>query len=254
MGWLVDKDRATAAWGEDDNLLQIVGNHTQVTGVLAGFSITIVVLISTFELERGYPPQDFLEQATLGMFMVAFFGYVAAGVLYSVVAARLGLHRHFLFSAAGVLYYQSVLLSFSALLPLLGLIGAFYLNLAIVCVIVGAAVGGYIAICIPLVDLLRLRRRLCLVIFAAALSITGVYLGLGLQFPVLQTTELILQANLLVSIFVAALTFLVCLLSFFLKTLEHEIVVPPLAALIAFAGTSIVVYSSTVSILFLSRS
>ena len=242
-----NSNKTAAKWEQD--LPQIAGNHTQVTGVLAGFSITIVVLIAALRLEGDQLSLRFLEQSTLGMFMVAFFGYVGAGILFSLVTERSGTHRYCLFSAAGVLYYLSVLLSFSALLPLLELIGATYLRLAISWLVVGSVIGGYMAICIPLVDLLRLRRRLCAVAFALVASITGIYLGLGNYFPSLYRAELILRLNLHSSVIVIVLIFLVCMLSFFYQRLAHETTLTRVTALVAWIGTAIVVFFSSVTIL-----
>lgn len=87
--------KALPGWEKD--LPQIARNHMQVNGVLAGFSITVVVLIAGLMLEGGAGGLGFPEQFALGKLMVAFFGYVATAILFSIVSARPNLHRFFLF-------------------------------------------------------------------------------------------------------------------------------------------------------------
>ena len=201
-------------WKRD--LPSIAGNHTQVTGVLAGFSITLVVLL----VERW--STGFVEQSALGMFIAAFFGYVATGILYSLVSEREKHHQIFLFAAAGALYYLSVLLSFSALLPLLESVGAGYLVLPVILMVVGATVGGYAAVCIPLVDLLRLRRRLCALSFALAVFGAGLLLSIGQVVEPPALSEIRLRASLIGPILLIVLTFVFCMSTFFIEELERK--------------------------------
>lgn len=243
----IEIDKPLATWKE--NIPQIAGNHTQVTGVLAGFSITVVVLIAALKLEGDQLSSEFLEQLTLGMFMIAFFGYVGAGILYSLVAERSDTHSYFLFTTASVLYYLSVLMSFSALLPLLELMRAGYLRTAISILVASSAVGGYLAMCIPLVDLLRLRCRLCAVVFVLIVSAIGIYLSLGQYFPQLCCAEAILKGNLYSSVVVMSLVSLVSLSSFFYSRLTHETTLTWATALAVWLGTANVIYTSSITIL-----
>ena len=87
--------KALPGWEKD--LPQIAGNHMQVNGVLAGFSITVVVLIATLMLDGGQVGLSFLEQVALGKLMVAFFGHLATAILFSIVSARSNLHSFFFF-------------------------------------------------------------------------------------------------------------------------------------------------------------
>ena len=92
-------------WMTGDKIESISATHTQVTGVLAGFAVTIVVLL----IGTGAPISWVNSSGSaLIMFIVSFFGYVTAGVLYSLVAEREALHRAFLFCSASICYFISV--------------------------------------------------------------------------------------------------------------------------------------------------
>lgn len=239
--------KALPGWEKD--LPQIARNHMQVNGVLAGFSITVVVLIAGLMLEGGARGLGFLEQFALGKLMVAFFGYVATAILFSIVSARSNLHRFFLFSSACLLYHLSALLSVSALLPLLDIVGAPFLRLPIILLIAAAIVGGYMAVWIPLFDLMRLRRRLSSTMFLLAASITGVYLGLGHYVPLLYQRSLVVAVSLQAPVAVISLAFLFCILSFFYQRVAQETTLMRAAVLVTGAGTATVVFLSSVTIL-----
>lgn len=99
-----------ADWTEPEwrsSIPEIAGNHTQVTGVLAGFSITVVVLLAALRLEGQADLTGLPEETALGLFIVSFFGYIATGIVYSLVSERKGDHEAFLFAVASFLYYFS---------------------------------------------------------------------------------------------------------------------------------------------------
>jgi hypothetical protein len=90
----------SARWSKD--LLGISSIHATVTGVLAGFCIAVVVLLANSEeYQRSTSEQKILKQATIGIYLVAFIGYVATAILYTVVVQRSGKQRFFLYSASG---------------------------------------------------------------------------------------------------------------------------------------------------------
>jgi len=154
-------ERTPGEW--KTSLVSIAGNHTQVTGALAGFSITIVVLVASFLL--GKDPailggNRVLAESTFGMFMMSFFGYIATGVTFSLVAEHDKTEEYFLFSIASLLYYLSVLLSFSGLLVLVHAVGVSFLVAPVSFLIAGAAMGGCVIVFVPQTDLLGVSGRM----------------------------------------------------------------------------------------------
>jgi len=198
-------DKRHTSWQKA--LLAMAGSHTQVAGVLAGFSITIVVLIATqFDLAS-------LRGLTFGMFVVSFFGYVATAISFSVVGGEAKDEREcFLFSAASVLYYLSTMLSFCGLLLLLGSLDLEYLNTPLSILLSAAAIGGYVAVFNALIDLLKLNRLLYLLPLIWALSITGICLSLGLFSTQLHELESTIKIGLFATAIVVSLVFLACML------------------------------------------
>lgn len=70
---LIDFGRPNTPTSWVMTLPDIAGNHTQVNGVLAGFSITVVILVATFRLQAKTPQPEFVDESLLGMFLVSFF-------------------------------------------------------------------------------------------------------------------------------------------------------------------------------------
>ncbi len=156
-----ENTQTRASWGSKGRLYAIAGNHTQVSGTLAGFSVTVIVLLAGLGQPKGkdtLEPYLFLNQSTIGLFMIAFFGYVATGILFSMVSERKKAHAHFLFSVASILYFFSVALSFTALFPLAQLIRHNSLQIMILIILIGTIAGGCFAIAIPMHDLLLVKR------------------------------------------------------------------------------------------------
>lgn len=202
---LEDTKRTPADWQEQ--IGTIASGHTQVTGMLAGFSATIVVLIIGLRFGNNIslgenPP----AAVSLGIFAMAFFGYVATGILYSISVERKGNHRNFLFSTASIIYYFSGILSFSAVYPLILLIQSSDLKHGVRIMIIGGLFGGYLAAAIPLYDLLLIKFRYLLVTLMAS-GIAGLALyfllasGWGVQSSTLLRWLLIACAIVVVSAF-----------------------------------------------------
>jgi hypothetical protein len=173
---LEDSNREPAEWR--DEISTVASSHNTVTGMLAGFSATIVVLIIGLRFGNNIslgenPP----AAVSLGIFSMAFFGYVATGILYSISVERYGNHRFFLFSTASVIYYLSGILSFSAVYPLILLIQSNALQRGVKIMILGGLVGGFLAAAIPLYDLLLIKFRFIIGAFVAS-----VIIGLALYF------------------------------------------------------------------------
>lgn len=201
------------SWMTSDRIENISATHTQVTGVLAGFAITIVVLL----IGTGAPIDwDMPSGSALIMFIVSFFGYVTAGVLYSLVAEREAFHRAFLFCSASMCYLISVSLSFSALLPLLSDFSA--PDLILLCVAIqlaAAAVGGHLACFIPISDGFRLRKSAVLLILLVAALVAFTLLSVvELLYP-RNLSQLMTAAVALLPIASFSVCFLVSAISFF---------------------------------------
>lgn len=217
---MADAKRAIPAW--HNNISTISSNHTQVTGILAGFSATIVVLIVGLGTGSGYTPGGGAPgNVSLGIFAMAFFGYVAAGILFSITVEREGSHQYFLFSTASILYYFSGILSFSAVYPLILLIHSDPLKWGVRIMVVGGLFGGYLAAAIPLFDLLRIRLRYILGILAGSVIIGGAsYVLLTFTFDV-QTSSLL--SWLLASCgLIVVIAFIFVSLTFFTKRLNDK--------------------------------
>jgi hypothetical protein len=152
----------TAKYDWTDKAPEIAGRFVQVAGVLAGFSITAVILIAGVLEKQPPDPSDTLGPAAMGMFLIAFFGHISAAVLFSMVSGREGAHRRFLFVAATCLFYMTGLFSFAALLPLLHIIGRIsHLRIAMGLLLSSSVFGGYFGIAFPARDLLGLDLKHC---------------------------------------------------------------------------------------------
>lgn len=246
----VDPNRTIAAWGEQ--VAKVATNHTQVAGMLAGFSITIVVLIIGFRLSGSMvEPNTFLEEAALSMFMMAFFGYVVTGVLYSIVPEREGTHQIFLFIVASLMYYFSVVLSFTALLPLVRLIGYESVQFVIIFMIIGSILGGYWVVAIPLYDLLKLRRSVLVLLFVFAALIAFSAQVLGDTLLNINKSALFLPVILPASSVLVSLVFFTCMPTFFFEGLVQENIFTKLSLLSIIIVTAVMIYLSSTTILFL---
>jgi hypothetical protein len=242
---LVDSQHQIPSW--DEELPDIASNHTQVAGLLAGFTTTVVVLLAGFKLAANSKAEPLpLEQATVGLFMIAFFGYVGTGILFSVSIERRQEQRYFLFSTASQLYYLSVVLSFAALLPLCRLLNYNFLEQACAYMVVGSTVGGYLAAAVPQFDLLRVHRRFIVILFLAAVATA---LALANASKILDVTKL-LPIALPAGVTLVSLVFTVCMFSFYVNPLGREQLLVKLALVFAYVVASLAVYMATLSVTF----
>ena len=172
---LLREDGQSSPWVDD--ILSVSSNHTQVAGFLAGFTVTATILVATARFSVNDPR---LREATMGAFLLAFLSFITTGVLYSV-AIRRGVksHQEFIFSIASCLYYLSVVLTFSALVPLLLFVNAGSLIPTVKVMLLGSVVGGYFAVSIATFDLLRFSVRLCLCIFLSSSTIASSFFLVG---------------------------------------------------------------------------
>ena len=226
-----EDERAPVKWVP--KMTSIAGNHTQVAGVLAGLAFTVVVLVaaSLMQNERS-GTERILDQAVIGLFLIASFGYVGTGVLYSVVEegeeSKLeedrskDYHKFYLFAAASVLYLLSVVLTFSAMRPLLALLEAELLATFLSVMVAGVSVGGFMAVCIPLVGLFGWRRRTCLVVFLAAVFAVGICNTLGTVISEVAGSERFLSLGLPVSGLLVGVIFSWSMLTLYSKRLRRK--------------------------------
>lgn len=208
--------------GWKDKLGAISSSHTQVTGMLAGFSATIVVLIIGLHFGNNINLSgNQAAEASLGTFAMAFFGYVAAGILFSISVEREGAHQYFLFGTASILYYFSGILSFAAVYPLIRLVQSSALQRGVLIMVLGGMFGGYLAASIPLHDLLLIKRK-CIfgVFFAVVGGSFALYVlltsALGAQSPTLLLWLLIACS------LVVVVAFAYVVLSFFFPTFNND--------------------------------
>ena len=248
-GW-TEPAMKRARWSK--NLYEIASNHTQVNGTLAGFSTTVIVLLASVQVGSEERKILVMEQATVGFLMLAFFGFVSAGILYSVAVERKGSPRYFVFSVASCMYYFAVVLIFGALLPLVRELQYSILSLPSACMTAGAAIGGFCASSIPLHDLLAVRGKVikAVAIFAATtgLAFREFYLFLVLHVE----SKQILQIGLFLGTILVAGGFVVALSPFLLKLnfLRGQVrfakVATLFSALVSVISVWVVVWSFTV--------
>jgi hypothetical protein len=237
-----DEQRAVPAWGR--TISSVAASHTQVAGVLAGFSITAVVLVADLSRD-GRGAGDVLASTTLGLFTTAFFGYIATGILFAMSVERADIQKYFLYSVASILYYFSVSLSFVALLLLVSLIDHPELERLVALMVAGSVAGGYAAAGIPLYDLLKVRlSRLLLVLLLAAVLSLAAFWGL----PGLRGPERLVSMTLPLCVAVISLTFFLAVATFFSRKLERAAALVPLVLVLATAITSLLVYLALVVI------
>ena len=115
------------AWAQAPDVQ--AGNLMQMVGVLAGFTITVFVLIAILSeppasVEALQSKLDFyaLRAITLGLFITSFVGYIQSGVMYSASGIEKTLDQFVRFSLASVMYHFSLCMSFAALLPMLTMV------------------------------------------------------------------------------------------------------------------------------------
>jgi len=221
---LTEKERDPLKWGDKEELRGIAGNHTQVAGMLAGFAITIVVLIAGATMTPASVPVEADKDVvfTMGMFMLAFLGYVSAAVLYSVVTERDKSTSNFLFSGASGLYYVSVVLSFSALVPLTGLIHMKVLGPMVATMVLGAVIGGHLAAYIPLADLLLLRRRVWPVILLIPPSLAFLIIGINERLGGVIQASLASSRIFSVAVVIITGAFAFCMIVFFVAPTKDK--------------------------------
>ena len=203
MTWIMRNDTAQKRSGDD--LYDISCNHTQVAGVLAGFSIAIAAL-----LVDGLKTHSDLHRFTMGLFVLSFFGFICTGLLYSLVRHGSENHEYFLFSVASATYYFSVVCTFNALRPFVEIVQYDDLKWTIHVVIFGTIVGGWAAVGIPLYDLLAIRGRALFWSFLIAFATGGVfYVSIGRVTPKLASSLFPIFA------FFIALVFAVSVVTFY---------------------------------------
>lgn len=245
---IVNRETTLAAW--HSRLDGIAGNHTEVAGVLAGFSITVVVLIAALSQETRL-----LHDVGLGTFVVAFFGYIATGLMFSLVPEREDNHSYFLFSMGSFLYFLSVLLGFVALMPFLEIIGYRSLRIGLFILVIGAFFAGYLAASIPLFDLFRLRRKVLALILVAAVSAS--FLWIAIAYGLLMLTEggLVLTLGLAIPITVIVASFAFSMMTFFFPSLASEKTLIRVIVLVAIACTSAIlqIFGTILVLLALNR-
>jgi len=114
------------------NLPQAASSHERVNGVLAGFTIVILAALLTLYKEEATstPAFSVLDRdkliTAMVMFLLSFLCFVGGAIIYSMVPAEhvevcgrfAGIDR-LTFTLASDVYYVSVLLSFSAFIPLI---------------------------------------------------------------------------------------------------------------------------------------
>lgn len=171
----------------------------------------------TSSLLEGSTP---LIESTFGIFIISFFGYVAAGVTFSLVSKRDMPQEFFLFSAASLLYFLSVFLSFSGLLVLARIFDVSFLITIVSFLIVGSAVGGHIVVFATQIDLLGLSWKTAVIVFFLAASLAGCLVSVILATPALRDGGAVLRAVLWAPTVAIVALFLSAMLSLFWQGTE----------------------------------
>lgn len=206
MGVLIDYEKKIADWYTKAN--EVASNHTQVTGVLAGFSITVAILVASIKLAGD--ASSIYIQASFGLFLAAFFGYVSSGILYTLSIERDEEYQYFLFSIASLIFYLSVALSFAALVLLTGILSYPQVRPGAITALICAIVGGYVAVAIPIYGLLKIRAFVLIIFFITSFLCALVFHVIMLDLPAKQMLSLGLPATILVigtAVFLSCITF-----------------------------------------------
>lgn len=186
-----DEDLATAQslqpydWTKE--ISETAGRHAQVAGVLAGFSITLSVLLlaqygKDKRSEPSMSPDDPISPPpALGLFVIAFFGLITASVLFSIVGSGGSHMEKFLFSEASMLYYSSVIMSLCGLVWLLFRARAEKLGRVVLPALLAGVLAGYFLIADTVAHLQYVSLRWC---FGILLAVIGI-LGALLMWPLL---------------------------------------------------------------------
>jgi hypothetical protein len=170
-----------------DRLVDVASNHVQVNGVLAGVSITLIVLLSALRDNRC---PTTLEEMTISLLIIAFFGYAGTGLLFSVTLERENEQRFLLFALASSLYYLSAVTSFTALVPLVRVMEYQNLRPLVVVLVAGVVFGGYLAVATHFYNLLSIKKSvLGLGMWSSGLFLIAA-LGELLDFPVAESLGL----------------------------------------------------------------
>lgn len=163
------------------HLVDIASIHAGVTGVLAGFSITLVVLLAIERTrETGAAPgaasdDAALTEAIVGVFLVSFVAFIAAAIQYAVVPQRQHEHQYLLYTLATTMYYVGGVLAFLGLAALLSSVRGGVLALLGGITFCGAVIGGYFAAAIPYQDLHGLRQRWVFAYLLLAVAVAGLF-------------------------------------------------------------------------------
>jgi len=159
------------SWARE--LTDIASIHAGVTGVLAGFSITLVVLLAIERSREGEgvePP----TQAIVGLFLVSFVAFIASAIQYAIVPQREGAHRYLLYTLATTMYYMGGVLAFLGLSALMRFIRVRLLEVLGGITLAGAVIGGFLAAAIPYHDLHGVRQGILVSLFVIAAVVAPV--------------------------------------------------------------------------------
>jgi len=228
-------NREIAKWEQE--IGDISSNHTLVSGVLSGFSITIAVLIISLILQDDLClSRDPIVILSLGQFIVSFFGYIITGVLFSITVEKYESARYFLFSVSSIVYYFSAILGFSAILPLIRLIEVESLFVGVSVLVLGSLLGGFMASSLSLYDLLKIKASHIFYVFV--LSIMSGLLSYTISISFMPRLKLIIVSC---SIFIVA-SLVLASLSFYLEWLDKSGIHRFISTLMLFFSNYILIY------------
>lgn len=140
--------------------------HAQVAGGLAGFTIAVVALIISLIGLDKLPPNEL--QFTIMLFLLAFFGYIAAAILFATVPGRSENIRGFTFILASFMYEGAQVLSIVAFQPLFVYLGYRLISIYLPFVPLLILLGGYFSIFSALSVLTGVKRIICNMIILSA--------------------------------------------------------------------------------------
>jgi hypothetical protein len=224
----------------NNKVVEVSKGHASVTGLLAGFSITIVVLLVTLgPLPGNEKIWNFLNPVTVATFLVSFMGYIAATVIYAVVIQAEGAHESILHSLASSIFFYAGVLAFVGLYPLVHIARVDALTTIPAFTLVGVVVGGYLAAATPYHDLLSLKSKHILVTIPFLGLLTALLID---QYSGREVIHLALNSGCVL----VALIFLFCMLSFFVTAIRKERVFIVVAWAVLY-GSAVLAFSTTYS-------
>lgn len=134
-----------------------------------------------------------------------------------------------------------MLLSFSGLLALVRMFGVSFLVAPVSFLIAGSAIGGYIIVFVPPIDLLGVSEKMAAMVFCIAASITGVFVSVVRSMPGLGDGKLLLKGAVWAPAAAIVILFLSAMCSLFWQQTERDE---------RFAGCSLVLAGLAVSVAF----